>query len=149
MRIGFIGLGIMGTPMALHLVNAGHELFVHTAGKLPEAIAASSATPCANAEEVARQAEVVFTMVPDTPDVESVLFGAHGVAAGRGLHALETGLTVQRRLEALLHAQLADVVRAAVQVEPPAVGVLVDRQLRPVGARRRGWCRRHRGSFRW
>ena len=82
MKIGFIGLGIMGTPMALHLVNAGHELFVNTAGKLPEAIAASSATPCANAEAVARQAEIVFTMVPDTPDVESVLFGPGGVAAG-------------------------------------------------------------------
>ena len=82
MKIGFIGLGIMGTPMALHLVNAGHELFVHTRSKLPEAVAASSAAACAHAEEVARQAEVVFTMLPDTPDVEAVLFGEQGVAAG-------------------------------------------------------------------
>ena len=82
MKIGFIGLGIMGTPMALQLVNAGHELFVTTRGRLPEAIAASAARPCATAEEVARSADVIFTMVPDTPDVEAVLFGEHGVAAG-------------------------------------------------------------------
>jgi 2-hydroxy-3-oxopropionate reductase len=80
MNVGFIGLGIMGTPMALHLLNAGHQLFVTTRSKLPEAVAATAAVPCANAAEVARQAEVVFLMVPDTPDVEQVLFGAGGVA---------------------------------------------------------------------
>jgi 2-hydroxy-3-oxopropionate reductase len=82
MNIGFVGLGIMGAPMALHLVNAGHQLFVNTRSRVPEAIAASSARACANAEEVARHAEIVFLMVPDTPDVERVLFGANGVAAG-------------------------------------------------------------------
>jgi 2-hydroxy-3-oxopropionate reductase len=82
MKIGFIGLGIMGTPMALHLVNAGHQLYVHTSSKVPEGIAASSALRCANAEEVARQADVIFMMVPDTPNVEAVLFGANGIAAG-------------------------------------------------------------------
>jgi len=82
MNIGFIGLGIMGAPMALHLVDAGHQLFVNTAGKIPEGVAATTAIPCANAREVARQADVVFLMVPDTPDVESVLFGASGVASG-------------------------------------------------------------------
>ena len=80
MNIGFIGLGIMGTPMALHLVNAGHTLHVHTRGKLPEAIAASSALGCDDAADVARRAEVIFLMVPDTPDVEAVLFGPGGVA---------------------------------------------------------------------
>jgi 2-hydroxy-3-oxopropionate reductase len=84
MKIGFIGLGIMGAPMALHLVNDGHQLFVNTFGPLPESIAATNATNCANAEEVTRQADIVFIMVPDTPDVESVLFGANGVAAGLG-----------------------------------------------------------------
>jgi 2-hydroxy-3-oxopropionate reductase len=82
MKIGFIGLGIMGTPMALHLVDAGHQLYVHTRGKLPEAIAASTAQACAHAAEVASHADVIFTMVPDTPDVETVLFGENGVAAG-------------------------------------------------------------------
>ena len=80
MNVGFIGLGIMGTPMALHLLNAGHQLFVATRSKLPEAVASTAAVRCANAAEVARQAEVVFLMVPDTPDVEQVLFGAGGVA---------------------------------------------------------------------
>jgi len=82
MKIGFIGLGIMGAPMALHLVNAGHTLFVNTHGKVPDSVAASSAKPCASAEEVTRSADIVFMMVPDTPDVEAVLFSANGVAAG-------------------------------------------------------------------
>ena len=80
MKIGFVGLGIMGTPMALHLVNDGHQLFVNTAGKLPADIAASAAVNCADAAEVTRQADIVFTMVPDTPNVEAVLFGKNGVA---------------------------------------------------------------------
>ncbi len=82
MKIGFIGLGIMGAPMALNLLNAGNPLFVNTRGKLPDSVKASAAVVCANAAEVARQAEVIFTMVPDTPDVEAVLFGEAGVAAG-------------------------------------------------------------------
>jgi 2-hydroxy-3-oxopropionate reductase len=82
MKIGFIGLGIMGTPMALQLVDAGHQLFVHTAGRLPAAVGASTAVACDDAAAVTRQSEVVFTMVPDTPDVEAVLFGADGVAEG-------------------------------------------------------------------
>jgi 2-hydroxy-3-oxopropionate reductase len=82
MKIGFIGLGIMGAPMALHLVNAGHQLYVNTVGKLPDGIAASTAEPCANAAEVTRNADIIFTMVPDTPDVEAVLFGANGIADG-------------------------------------------------------------------
>ena len=81
MKIGFIGLGIMGAPMALHLVDAGHQLFVKSGRKIPESIAASPAVPCADAAEVTRSAEVVFIMVPDTADVESVLFGAGGVAS--------------------------------------------------------------------
>jgi 2-hydroxy-3-oxopropionate reductase len=80
MKVGFIGLGIMGTPMALHLKEAGHELFVSSRSKVPEALTAAGATACANAAEVTRQAEVVFLMVPDTPDVEAVLFGENGVA---------------------------------------------------------------------
>ncbi|MBL8362108.1 MAG: 2-hydroxy-3-oxopropionate reductase [Rubrivivax sp.] len=81
MDIGFIGLGIMGTPMALHLAAAGHKLYVHTRRTVPEAIVAAGGYACEHAEAVARQAEVVFLMVPDTPDVEAVLFGPHGVAA--------------------------------------------------------------------
>ncbi|HSN33795.1 MAG TPA: 2-hydroxy-3-oxopropionate reductase [Ideonella sp.] len=80
--LGFIGLGIMGAPMAGHLVAAGHRLFVHTRGKVPASIADSPATVCPTARGVAERADVVFLMVPDTPDVESVLFGETGVACG-------------------------------------------------------------------
>ncbi len=82
LKIGFIGLGIMGAPMAHHLIAAGHTLFVYSRGKLPEVIASGAATPCRDAREVATHADIVFTMVPDTPDVEAVLFGEAGVAAG-------------------------------------------------------------------
>ena len=89
LRLGFIGLGIMGAPMAGHLVAAGHTVFVHTRGRVPPALADSRATLCTTACGVAERADIVFTMVPDTPDVEAVLFGPHGVAAGLG-----TGKTV-------------------------------------------------------
>lgn len=79
--IGFIGLGIMGAPMAGHLLDAGHALFVHTRRAAPEPFA-SRATACASAAEVARKSQVVILMLPDTPDVEQVLFGEHGVAEG-------------------------------------------------------------------
>ena len=82
MKLGFIGLGIMGAPMAGHLRAAGHDLFVATRSKVPPALVDAGAKACANGEEVARAADVVITMLPDTPDVEKVLFGAGGVAAG-------------------------------------------------------------------
>ena len=82
MNLGFIGLGIMGAPMAGHLRAAGHTLFVSTRSKVPQALRDAGAVACANAAEVARQADIVFTMVPDTPDVDLVLFGDNGVAAG-------------------------------------------------------------------
>jgi len=81
-NLGFIGLGIMGTPMAGHLAKAGHRLFVHTRSKPRAEIVESGATMCANAREVAQRADVVFLMLPDTPDVQKVLFGEGGVAEG-------------------------------------------------------------------
>lgn len=81
-RIGFVGLGIMGAPMAQHLIQAGHQLYVHTRSKVPEAIAQTSAHVCASAQEVAQHADIIITMLPDTPDVEKVLFGPSGIAAG-------------------------------------------------------------------
>ncbi|HEY8709788.1 MAG TPA: 2-hydroxy-3-oxopropionate reductase, partial [Burkholderiaceae bacterium] len=82
LKIGFIGLGIMGAPMAGQLIQAGHKLFVHTRSKVRAEIANSSATVCASAKAVAQQADIVITMLPDTPDVAAVLFGDEGVAAG-------------------------------------------------------------------
>ncbi len=89
MKLGFIGLGIMGAPMAGHLRAAGHDLFVATRSTVPQALVDAGAKPCASAAEVARAADIVFTMLPDTPDVEKVLFGAQGVASG-----LSAGKTV-------------------------------------------------------
>ncbi len=82
LALGFVGLGIMGAPMCGHLIKAGHRLFVYTRGKVPEAIAASSATVCTSARGVAELADIVITMVPDTPDVEAALFGETGIASG-------------------------------------------------------------------
>ncbi len=81
-NIGFIGLGIMGAPMAGHLLKAGHKLFVHTRGDVPAAVAEAGATACASAKDVAQKADIIITMVPDTPDVEAVLFGKNGIAEG-------------------------------------------------------------------
>ena len=89
LKLGFIGLGIMGAPMAGHLIKAGHQLFVHTRSKLRAEIKESSAKQCSSAQAVAEQADIVFLMLPDTPDVEAVLFGDDGVAAG-----LKKGKTV-------------------------------------------------------
>lgn len=82
LKIGFVGLGIMGAPMANHLIHAGHQLFVYTLGKMPEAIASSSATQCTSARGVAERADIIIVMVPDTPDVEAALFSEKGIAAG-------------------------------------------------------------------
>ena len=82
LKLGFIGLGIMGAPMAGHLIKAGHQLFVYTRSKLRAEIKESSAKQCSSAQAVAEQADIVFLMLPDTPDVEAVLFGDDGVAAG-------------------------------------------------------------------
>lgn len=82
LKLGFIGLGIMGAPMCANLIKAGHQLFVHTRGKVPEAIADSSATQCTTARGVAQRADIIFVMVPDTPDVEQVLFDDDGVLLG-------------------------------------------------------------------
>ena len=81
MKIGFIGLGIMGRPMAINLKKAGHDIFVPERASLTEEIRAA-ATVAASPKAVAAQAEVLILMVPDTPDVEAVLFGPDGAAEG-------------------------------------------------------------------
>jgi 2-hydroxy-3-oxopropionate reductase len=83
MDIGFIGLGIMGRPMAGHLLAAGHRLaVVQHRSPLPAELLEQGATACGSSREVAEHSEIVILMVPDTPDVERVLFGADGVAEG-------------------------------------------------------------------
>src|SRR5262249_7488005 len=80
-RIGFVGLGIMGLPMAGHLLKSGYALFVHsrTKSKSPPLLD-GGAHWCDSPAAVAAQCDVMLTMVTDTPDVEAVLFGVHGAA---------------------------------------------------------------------
>lgn len=81
--LGFIGLGIMGKPMAGHLVKADHKVHVFSRSSGPvEELADSGAVACSSAREVADKSDMVFIMVPDTPDVDIVLFGSGGVVEG-------------------------------------------------------------------
>lgn len=81
-KIGFIGLGIMGAPMAANLIQGGHTLSTYTHGESPKSLADAGAKALACATAVAQASDIIIVMVPDTPDVEAVLFGAEGVAAG-------------------------------------------------------------------
>lgn len=82
-NLGFIGLGIMGKPMAGHLVKAGHRVYVYDINSAPvQELVAKGAMGCRNSKEVAEKSEIIIIMVPDTPDVEQVLFGPAGVTEG-------------------------------------------------------------------
>lgn len=80
-KLGFIGLGIMGSPMAGHLIAAGYKTFLFSRSGVPATLTAAGGIACAHAAEVASKADIIFTMVPDTPDVEAVLFGLNGIAS--------------------------------------------------------------------
>ena len=80
--VGFIGLGVMGKPMAKNLIKGGHSLVVHSCGRGPvDEVVAAGAKAASSPADVARQASVVITMLPDTPDVELVLTGSDGVVS--------------------------------------------------------------------
>ncbi|HGM5491652.1 TPA: 2-hydroxy-3-oxopropionate reductase [Serratia fonticola] len=80
MKVGFIGLGIMGTPMAEKLIAGGHQLYANTLNQVPPELVAKGAIACATPKQVAEQADVIFIMVPDTPQVQEVLFAVNGCA---------------------------------------------------------------------
>ncbi|MBO0738063.1 MAG: 2-hydroxy-3-oxopropionate reductase [Alphaproteobacteria bacterium] len=82
MKIGFVGLGIMGHPMALNLIKGGHELFVYGKRRLPPDVREAGATVCDTLKDIAARSEIVIVMVPDTPDVKAVLFDSDGIAEG-------------------------------------------------------------------
>jgi len=82
-ELGFIGLGIMGKPMASHLLNAGRTVHVYDpVSETVSQLVSQGGLACNNSREVAQKADITFIMVPDTPDVEAVLFGRDGVAEG-------------------------------------------------------------------
>ncbi|MCS6995975.1 MAG: 2-hydroxy-3-oxopropionate reductase [Casimicrobiaceae bacterium] len=80
--LGFIGLGIMGRPMCLHLLKAGHTVSVHSRSGPGQEVLDAGARPCSSPREVIERADIVFLMLPDTPDVERVLFAENGLATG-------------------------------------------------------------------
>lgn len=82
LNIGFIGLGIMGKPMAGHLIRGGHKLFLHSRRSVPEELIKQGGKDCASPREVAQNAEIIFLMLPDAPDVEKVLFDHDGITDG-------------------------------------------------------------------
>jgi 2-hydroxy-3-oxopropionate reductase len=125
-RIGFIGLGIMGKPMAGNLLAAGYPLTVHNRSRRPvEELAAKGATPAGSAREVAATSDVVITMLPDSPDVEAVVLGPDGVAAGIREGALYIDMStiapaVSRRIAMVLSERGVDAVDAPVSGGEPA-----------------------------
>jgi 2-hydroxy-3-oxopropionate reductase len=125
-RIGFIGLGIMGKPMAGNLLAAGYPLTVHNRSRGPvEELAAVGATPAGSAREVAATSDVVITMLPDSPDVEAVVLGPDGVAAGIREGALYIDMStivpaVSRRIATVLSERGVDAVDAPVSGGEPA-----------------------------
>ena len=118
--IGFIGLGIMGRPMALNLMKAGYKLVVTSRSKGPvETIVAAGATAAATPAEVARAADVIITMVPDTPDVEKVITGKDGILSALKPGAIVIDMStispdVTRRLSAAVAAKGGSMLDAPV-----------------------------------
>ena len=80
-KIAFIGLGIMGVPMCLHLINAGHTVFTNTRSATHPSITDAGASVCASPREAAEHADIIIMIVNDTPNVEQVLGGENGVLA--------------------------------------------------------------------
>ena len=80
-KAGFIGLGIMGNPMAANLLKNGVQLAAYTRSGVAAELTQAGATACDSPAAVTEKADVIFIMVPDTPDVERVLFGENGVAS--------------------------------------------------------------------
>lgn len=119
-KIGFVGLGIMGRPMALNLLKAGHSLWVHGRRESTmQPLVQAGAKACASPKEVAAQTDIVFVMVSDTPDVEQVILGDNGI-----VHAARAGSVVvdmstispaaTRRIAADLRAKKVEMLDAPV-----------------------------------
>src|SRR6266576_1635620 len=107
-NVGFIGLGIMGAPMAGHLIKGGHRVCLHSHGGIPPALTDAGGIACANGRDVAEKADVVITMVPDTPHVQDVLVGGNGDGqTTKVANQIIVALTIEAVGEALLYAAKA------------------------------------------
>ena len=127
LKIGFIGLGIMGTPMAGHLIKGGHELYLYSLPAVPKELVAAGGKACANGKEVAKSADIIITMVPDTPDVGKALFGDNGVAAGlsKGKVVVDTNATCCSPMAFLADGCSCTRFHQAVIFGRPSVGSLL------------------------
>ncbi len=118
--IGFIGLGIMGRPMALNLIKAGYRLAVHARREASmQPLLEAGAEPCSNPAEVARRCAILFTMVADTADVEQVVLGEQGVIEGIQAGAVVVDMSTispsaTRSIAERLHAAGAEMLDAPV-----------------------------------
>jgi 2-hydroxy-3-oxopropionate reductase len=117
--VGFVGLGIMGRPMAGHLIRAGHAVSLHSRRGVPEELRALGGRPCASAREVAGRSEVTFAMVTDGAEGEQVLFGPGGAAGALGPGRVfvdlgSSGPAETRRLAARVRALGAEYLDAPV-----------------------------------
>jgi len=139
--IGFIGLGIMGKPMARNLLKTGHSLIVHNRSRAAvDELAREGAAPAANSREVAARSEVVITMLPDSPDVELVYAGEQGIFSGVKAGTLLIDMSsispvVARRLAAEAEKRGCDMVDAPVSGgEAGAIGATLSIMIGGKGA---------------
>jgi 2-hydroxy-3-oxopropionate reductase len=118
--VGFIGLGVMGKPMAKNLIKGGHSLVVHSRSRGPiDEVVAAGAKAASSPADVARQATVVITMLPDTPDVELVLTGPDGVVSALQSRAVVIDMSsispaATRRLASIVASKGATMLDAPV-----------------------------------
>jgi 2-hydroxy-3-oxopropionate reductase len=121
--IGFVGLGIMGTPMAGHLLKAGHSLVVYDiVPELIDGLTAQGATSGTSSQDVAAQADVVISMVPDSPDVENVYLAEDGVLAGAKAGTLLIDMSTISPTTAIKVAQAAAEKKCAMLDAPVSGG---------------------------
>jgi 2-hydroxy-3-oxopropionate reductase len=121
-KVGFVGLGIMGAPMAGHLLAAGHELYAYDIRPVPPALVEQGAQACASAREVAQKADVIITMVPDTPHVAAALFDANGVAAGLSAGKIVVDMSSISPVETKVFAQRINALGCAYLDAPVSGG---------------------------
>jgi len=121
-KVGFVGLGIMGAPMAGHLLAAGHELYAYDIRPVQPALVEQGAQACASAREVAQKADVIITMVPDTPHVAAALFDANGVAAGLSAGKIVVDMSSISPVETKVFAQRINALGCAYLDAPVSGG---------------------------
>ncbi|AVR89567.1 NAD(P)-dependent oxidoreductase [Thauera aromatica] len=121
MKVGFIGLGVMGAPMARHLLAAGHELALWARRPQAAAFVAEGVPVCATPAALAARSEVVITMVTASADVEALAFGAHGLAEGFSPGAVHVDMsTIAPASARMLAARYAE--RGVGWVDAPVSG---------------------------